>query len=118
MFESSVLLETSFDFAYQFKKDNYPARSPYYQGSFKFAEHYYPLIEDLISQGEEFACAQAIDSNVQVKFWIRNLVNREQASFRFPFASGYFYPDFVVELQDGSLLVVEYKGKMLLMNDD
>lgn len=118
LFEGSIPLETSFDFAYQFKPDNYPARPPYYQGSFKFGKHYYPLIEDLKSDGEEFACAQAIDSNAQVKFWIRNLVNREQASFRLPLASGYFYPDFVVELQDGRLLVVEYKGKMLLTNDD
>jgi type III restriction enzyme len=118
LFEGSVPLETSFEFAYQFKPDNYPARPPYYQGSFKFAKHYYPIIEDLKSDGEEFACAQAIDSNSQVKYWIRNLVNREQASFRLPLANGYFYPDFVVELHDGRLLVVEYKGKMLLTNDD
>ena len=118
MFEGSIPLETSFEFAYQFKQDNYPARPPYYQGSFKFAKHYYPYIEDIRSGGEEFACAQAIDSNSQVKYWIRNLVNREQASFRLPLASGYFFPDFVVELNDGRLLVVEYKGDMLVTNDD
>jgi type III restriction enzyme len=27
-----------------------------------------------------------------------------------PLANGYFYPDFVAELNDGRLLVVEYKG--------
>ena len=118
LFEGSIPLETSFEFAYQFKQDNYPARPPYYQGSFKFAKHYYPYIEDIRSGGEEFACAQAIDSNSQVKYWIRNLVNREQASFRLPLASGYFFPDFVVELNDGRLLVVEYKGDMLVTNDD
>lgn len=118
MFEGSISLETSFVFSYQFKPDNYPARPPYYQGSFKFAKHYYPIIEDLKSGGEEFACAQAIDSNPEVKYWIRNLVNREQASFRLPLANGYFYPDFVVELNDGRLLVVEYKGDMLVTNDD
>jgi type III restriction enzyme len=111
LLEDSVALETNFEFVYQFKPDNYPARPPYYQGSFKFAKHYYPLIEDLKSTGEEFACAQAIDSNP-------NLVNREQASFLLPLASGYFYPDFVAELHDGRLLVVEYKGDMLASNDD
>ena len=29
-----------------------------------------------------------------------------------------FVPDFVVELNDGRLLVVEYKGDMLVTNDD
>ena len=76
------------------------------------------MIEDLKSSGEEFTCAQAIESNSQVKYWIRNLVKREQASFRLPLANGYFYPDFVVELHDGRLLVVEYKGDMLVTNDD
>jgi type III restriction enzyme len=118
LFEGSIPLETSFEFSYQFKPDNYPARPPYYQGSCKFDKHYYSIIEDLKSSGEEFDCAQAIESNPQVKYWIRNLVNREQASFRLPLANGYFYPDFVAELNDGRLLVVEYKGKMLLTNDD
>lgn len=79
LFEGSIPLKTSFEFSYQFKPDNYPARPPYYQGSFKFAKHYYPIIEDLKSGGEEFSCAQAIDSNPEVKYWIRNLVIR--ASF-------------------------------------
>ncbi|MDP3837651.1 MAG: hypothetical protein Q8Q54_01880 [Methylococcales bacterium] len=42
----------------------------------------------------------------------------EQASFRLPLVNGYFYPDFVAELHDGRLLVVEYKGDMLVTNDD
>ncbi|WP_411725374.1 hypothetical protein [Methyloglobulus sp.] len=118
LFGDSIPLKTSFEFAYEFKPENYPARPPYYEGRFKFAKHYYPLIEDLKDGGEEFACAQAIDANPQVKQWVRNLVNREQASFRLPLAKGYFYPDFVAELNDGRLLVVEYKGDMLATNDD
>ena len=118
LFEGGTALETRFEFSYAFTPDNYPARPPYYQGSFKFPKHYYPMIEDLKSSGEEFTCAQAIESNSQVKYWIRNLVKREQASFRLPLANGYFYPDFVVELHDGRLLVVEYKGDMLVTNDD
>jgi type III restriction enzyme len=33
-------------------------------------------------------------------------------------AKGWFYPDFIVELLDGRLLVVEYKGKVYATNDD
>ena len=96
--EGSLNTTQELDLAYQFKPDDYPSRPPYYQGSFKFAKHYYPRIEDLKSDGEEFTCAQAIDTHAQVKYWIRNLVKREQASFRLPLAGGYFYPDFVVAL--------------------
>ena len=31
-----------------------------------------------------------------------------------PLAEGYFYPDFVSELKDGRILVVEYKGAHLV----
>jgi type III restriction enzyme len=118
LLESVLSLETRFDFSYQFKPDNYPARPPYYLGRFRFDKHYYPVIEDLKSTGEEFECAKAIESNSQIKRWIRNLVRREQASFRLPLANGYFYPDFVAELVDGRLLVVEYKGEVYKTNDD
>lgn len=116
--DTSLTLEASLDQGYEFKPGNYPARMPYYQGKFKFAKHYYPIIEDLKSAGEEFDCAQAIDSNARVKHWVRNLVKRQAASFRLPLASGYFYPDFVVELEDGRLMVVEYKGEAYVTNDD
>src|SRR5690606_392175 len=59
----------------------------------------------------ELACAQAIDSLREVRFWLRN-VARHPASFRLPTATGFFYPDFVAELEDGRLLVVEYKGDL------
>ncbi len=49
---------------------------------------------------------------------LRNLVNREQASFRLPLAKGYFYPDFVAEFNDGRLqnaqkLSFRLKGEIL-----
>lgn len=118
MFEQKTDLETHFDFSYQFKPGFYPARTPFYRGRFRFAKHYYPVIDDLKADGEEFECAKAIDSHPKVRHWVRNLVNREQASFRLPLAKGYFYPDFVAELTDGRLLVVEYKGEVYKTNDD
>ena len=39
-------------------------------------------------------------------------------SFKLPIPDGNFYPDFVAVLNDGRILVVEYKGKHLLDNQD
>lgn len=114
--ESDVI--TTYDYSYSFKADKYPARPPYYAGAYKFSKHYYPQIEDMKATGEEFECARVIDLMPQVKHWVRNLVRREAASFSLPLANANFYPDFVVELNDGRLLVVEYKGEPYKTNDD
>jgi type III restriction enzyme len=39
-------------------------------------------------------------------------------AFWLPTATDYFYPDFVAELTNGKLLVVEYKGDAYATNDD
>lgn len=118
MFDNVVPLESSFRYSFEFKPGLYPARSPFYSGRYKFKKHYYPTIEDLKVEGEEFLCAQAIDASPKVKHWVRNLVDRQQASFRLPLANGWFYPDFVAELEDGRLFVIEYKGEPYKTNDD
>ena len=107
-------------FMYEFKPSSYPSRPPYYSGRYKFQKHYFPqgLIEDLKASGEEYECAKAIDSLPQIKHWIRNLVRRDQSSFWLPLAHGKFYPDFVCELEDGRMLIVEYKGDAYVTNDD
>jgi type III restriction enzyme len=46
---------------------------------------------------------------------VRNL---ERKGFWLPLARNKFYPDFVVELNDGRILVVEYKGKHLITADE
>lgn len=94
----------------------YELRNPY-SGSFKFSKHFYPTIDDLKSNGEEFVCAQALDHLECVECWVRN-IPRSEFSFRLPTATDYFYPDFVAKLKDGRTLVVEYKGDHLLGNDD
>ena len=58
---------------------------------------------------KEFDCAQILDNHPQVKQWIRN-VERKEHSFALPRAEKWFYPDFVAELNNGTVLVVEYKG--------
>ena len=59
--------------------------------------------------GEEAQCAFNLDSLSEVKYWVRN-VARHLTSFRLPTSTDNFYPDFVAMLNDGRLLVVEYKG--------
>mgnify|MGYP006289887997 FL=1 len=60
----------------------------------------------------------AIDSNAKVKHWVRNIERQPNFSFWLPTSTDYFYPDFVVELVDGRVLVVEYKGEPYKTNDD
>jgi type III restriction enzyme len=72
---------------------------------------------DGAEEGEEFQCAKAIDSEPAVRFWLRN-VSRHSDSFRLPTSDDFFYPDFVAQLNDGRLLVVEYKGDDRSTNDD
>lgn len=70
------------------------------------------------NNGEEFECACAIAALKEVKQWVRNLSNQPKASFWLPTATDRFYPDFVAELHDGRILVVEYKGEAYKTNDD
>ena len=84
-----------------------------YKGKFRFAKHYYPVLGHLKDGGEEWSCALAIDQHAQVRHWVRNLDSDPVAGFWLPTSSGRFYPDFVCELMDGRLLVVEYKGEQI-----
>lgn len=118
LFGAEAAVETNFEIEFSYPTDpfSYPAHW-YYTGRHQFNKKYYPLIGELEAEGEEFECAQAIDRNMAVRCWVRNLSKREQ-SFKLPTSSDYFYPDFVVLLNDGRTLVVEYKGKPYETNDD
>ena len=59
---------------------------------------------------EEGQCAKKIDDHPNVKRWIRNLVYESAGGFSLPLAPGRFFPDFIVELNDGRVAIVEYKG--------
>ena len=91
-----------------------------YEGGFQFKKHYFgPKPGELRErradgeQTEEFQCAQFLDGLPQVKFWVRNLSKRA-SSFRLQTSKDWFYPDFVCQLHDGRVLVVEYKGRHLI----
>lgn len=59
---------------------------------------------------EESRCAKKIDDHSNAKRWIRNLVSESAGGFNLPLSPGKFFPDFLVELNDGRLAIVEYKG--------
>ncbi len=90
-----------------------------YEGGFQFKKHYFgpkpgELLETTPSGKlkEEFQCAQYLDCLPEVKFWVRNLANKS-SSFRLQTSKNWFYPDFLCQLNDDRVLVVEYKGEHL-----
>ena len=93
-----------------------------YQGRFRFQRHFtgwdqIPAFDGIGTDGEEFQCAEALDRAVGLTFWIRN-VSKHPNSLWLPLAGGKFYPDFAAQLDDGRLMIVEYKGDMLLNDPD
>ena len=94
---------------FEFVPDRYPANW-LYQGRFQFQKHFYPYPGELKSEGEEFECAKALDAQSALKHWVRNLANQHETSMWLQTSTDRFYPDFVAELNDGRILVVEYKG--------
>ena len=120
LFAPEAKVDVSFDEAFEFKDGMYFDQRRY-RGRWKARKHFLgpdnvPAF-DGAEDGEEFSCAQAIDSLSQVKYWIRN-VARHPNSFWLPTATDKFYPDFVALLDDGRLLVVEYKGSHLADSAD
>ncbi len=97
-----------------FEANRYPVPAgSRYSGRYQFNKHFYPVQADLKDGGEEFFCAQLLDNHAKVKHWVRNLTTAP-CGFGLATSKGRFYPDFVAELLDGRIAVVEYKGAHLL----
>ena len=97
-----------------FERNRYPVSAgSRYTGIYQFPKHFYPVIADLKDSGEEFACAQQIDHHGDIKHWVRNL-DTAPCGFALPTSKGRFFPDFVAELNDGRVAVLEYKGAHLV----
>lgn len=107
---------TSAELSMIFDEQSYAFNQPY-SGATKFNKHYTPLIGDMKAEGEEFDCAVYLDRLDAVKYWIRNVENKK-TSFWLQLPHGKFYPDFVVMLKDGRILVVEYKGAHLYDSEE
>lgn len=115
LFKNSKSVETSFDYSFDFQESLYQSNS-YYSGDYVFKKNYFGTyrVGDLKNKGEEFECAQAIDMQEKVKYWVRNVDSKPEQSFKLPLAQGWFYPDFVALLNDGRIFVIEYKGAHLI----
>jgi type III restriction enzyme len=114
--EGASEVEVSPERCFVIEKDSYSSNW-YYEGGYKFNRHAFPLIGELKSDGEEFECARFIDQLHQVKRWVRN-TDRQPFSFWLQTSTDKFYPDFLVELEDGRIVVVEYKGEDRWSNED
>lgn len=113
----NMRLEVSPELCLSIRQETY-SPNRYYEGSYQFRKHLFQTIGELDSSGQEHECAVFIDTMTQVKRWVRNLDRRPDSSFWLQTSSDKFYPDFVAELQDGRILVVESKGEHLWSNDD
>lgn len=110
-------LQVSAERVFTFDPDAYPVNKPHPNIS-EFRKHYYPEIE--LMNSEEVPCARFLESDeAKVKFWVRNIPQRERTSFWLPLPNGYkFYPDFIAALDNGKTLVIEYKGAHLIDNPE
>lgn len=89
-----------------------------YNGLVTLTKHFFPQIGNLREQGEEFECADFIANRLDgVRDWVRN-IERKPGAFSLPTSHQRFYPDFLVRMDDGRMLVVEYKGAHLYDNPE
>lgn len=116
LFAADAKPEVSFDDGFRFSEGMFDGVTTY-RGRYVFSRHF--LGSDRVpafdgkDDGEEFKCAQVLDSMSEVEFWVRNVAQHPSA-FWLPVAKGRTYPDFVAQLKDGRLLAVEYKGEHLI----
>ena len=113
LFGPAARVEVSFEQGFRFFDDMY-ADVPKHRGTkFKFKKHFMGPDEvpafDGKDGGEEEQCAWVIDGLPGLKYWTRNVM-KHRNSFSLPTSTDRFFPDFVGLLEDGRLLVVEYKG--------
>ncbi len=114
--QSGLEFKTSADIELVFEEDRYGYNQPY-RGGTDFKKHLFRVVGDLEAAGEEHKCAVAIERNPHIKAWLRN-TSRQPNSFWLQTGSDKFYPDFVAFLNDGRVLVIEYKSKRDFSNDD
>jgi len=109
--QDRLQVDNNYSFSFPLELDAYPVGNRYYNDSYQFKKHLYEIIAFM--NDEEVECATQIDKHPMVKTWIRNLERKPATSFWLPTNTDKFYPDYVAELSDGRILVVEYKGKMI-----
>jgi type III restriction enzyme len=112
--EETWVIEPDWTRPLLFEANRYPVPAgTRYSGRYEFPKHFYPVLADLKDGGEEFLCAQLLDQHRAVKRWVRNLTSAP-CGFALATSRGRYFPDFVAELVDERIAVVEYKGAHLL----
>lgn len=106
---SEYEFSTNPDISLSFDKNIYPARIIDHRSS-KFKKHYYPNRVDKLGDGEEYQFAEYIDGLPEVQTWIRNVDRQPNYSFWLQTSTDKFYPDFIIKLTNGKIIVAEYKG--------
>lgn len=96
-------------------KEVYPVQD-LYEGKYDFIKHYHKIISHM--NGEEEECATLIDSNPNVEVWLRNLDRNKEYAFWLQTSTDKFYPDFIVKLKDGKIVIIEYKSEKDYSTDD
>lgn len=94
--------------AFRFQPYRYSPQGRY-TGGFRPTKHFYAVMGELNSF--EVDCARVVDRLDQVETWVRNGVTAPD-NYSIPISTGNFYPDFVIKLTDGRLLLVEPKGRV------
>jgi type III restriction enzyme len=88
-----------------------------YTGLLPLKRHFFPVIGNLQPKGEEFECAEFIANQLEgVAWWVRN-VEKKPSAFWLQTASDRYYPDFLIQLNSGVILAVEYKGSHIAEYD-
>jgi len=83
----------------------------------EFPKHKYRSVDRLDSE-EEYQVAKYIEEHENVVTWVKNIPKDPINSFALPTSKGKFYPDFIILLKNGKIVVAEYKGEHLRTNDD
>lgn len=100
-------VETSYELPFTLAEQTY-APSSEYRGGQAFERHAFEKIAHM--NDEEALCAKQLEACPNVKRWVRNLDREPAGGFHLPLSPGRFFPDFVAELVDGRIAVIEYKG--------
>jgi type III restriction enzyme len=112
---AAAKVETSYELAFTLAEQQY-APSTQYQGGHAYRRHAFEKMADM--NEEEAECAKHIDDHPNVRRWVRNLDREAAGGFSLPLSPGRFFPDFVAELADERIAVIEYKGAHLAKNQD
>lgn len=110
LFAPTAPVRTLASEAFEFRLGMYDDQ-PAYRGGERFGSHFLDRVPafDGKDGGEEQQCARYLDSLKGLKWWVRN-VAKHPNSFWLQTSKDRTYPDFVAQLDDDRIFVVEYKG--------